>query len=215
MRLRIYIILLLLCCFALPETATAAKWQSGTVIPKEGDSFKGEVKIGKRKFSTFIKYRDDNKNKRILRPEYIEKVITEDNAYQAIWFDKEVAGYNLWCFGKIITEGCVSIYDVYYPFKNCSCKTSGTYKNNWVIKFRDQPLFILEHSFISEEIKNTEELMDFLGEKNDLRDAMYGQTLTRPLIRALTEHFNANCNPGNRTYQISGDNEADFGKQEF
>jgi hypothetical protein len=199
-----YTIIILVSITSLHASAFAAKWEKGTVYPKEGHAFKGEVKIGKRKYSTFIKYRDAAHNKRILRPEFIEKVTTETDVYQAIWFDEQVAGYNIWAFGKLITDGEVAVYDVVYPFKNCSCKTSGTYKNNWVISLPDRPLFIIEHGLFNDEVTNMNALMVHLKDYPELREALFGNERTRKEIKGIIEHFNASGQETDRTYQIQG-----------
>jgi len=198
----LYISLILIAFVSLPGSGYAAKWENGTVYPKEGLAFQGEVKIGKRKFSTFIKFRDENHNKRNLRPEYIEKVTTENDVYRAIWFDDQVAGYNIWAFGKVITEGKISVYNVVYPFKNCSCKTSGTYKINWVIRLPEKPLFIIEHSFLKDEVTNMKRMLTYLKDYPELRDALFGSQRTREDIKGIIEHFNAGEEASDRTYQV-------------
>ncbi len=183
------------------QPVLAAKWGKATVITKEQDTLTGEIKAGKRKFSTFIKFRDTNNRKQKLKPDYIQRVITKNDVYEAIFFNKELIGYNEWCFGKIITEGNINIYDVYYPYKSCACKTAGSYHHHWVLKATDKPLFIIEHSLLSEKIKNTKGILNYFSDNQAMKDALFTFHGTRTEFRNIIEHLNQNtAENNNRTY---------------
>ncbi|MFO7789232.1 MAG: hypothetical protein R6V32_01570 [Bacteroidales bacterium] len=184
-------------CF---QPAMAAKWEKATIIPKEGDTFTGKIKARKRQFSTCIKYRDENNSKMTLKPEYIDRIITDSEEYKAIYFNKEVSGYNMWCFGKTITKGCINIYDVYYPYKSCACKTAGTYRHNWVLKAPEKQLFIIEHHFLSNKIKNKNNLLNYIEHIKTLKDTLFTFEGTRSDLKKIMDHYNQNCEEMNRTY---------------
>ncbi|MFW5805136.1 MAG: hypothetical protein ACOCVX_01280 [Bacteroidales bacterium] len=191
------ILLGMLFCF---QPVFAGKWEKATVITKEQDTIHGEIKAGERKFSTFIKFRDTANRKQKLKPDYIQRVITKTDVFEAIFFNKELIGYNVWCFGMIITEGSINIYDVYYPYKSCACKTAGSYHHHWVLKAPEKPLFIIEHNFISEKIKNKNALINYVEYNQDLKDTLFLFDGNRSDFRNIIEHINQNPETNNRTY---------------
>jgi hypothetical protein len=191
------ILLGMLFCF---QPVFAGKWEKATVITKEQDTIHGEIKAGERKFSTFIKFRDTANRKQKLKPDYIQRVITKTDVYEAIFFNKEIIGYNVWCFGMIITEGSINIYDVYYPYKSCACKTAGSYHHHWVLKAPDKPLFIIEHSLLSEMVKNTKGILNYFSDNQPLKDTLFTFHGTRTEFRDIIEHLNQNTVENNHTY---------------
>ncbi len=179
----------------------SAGWVPAIVVDIEGDTLRGEIKAGKRTFSDFIKFRDEQGRKHVMNPEYFPEVITTKTHFKSIWFDQEVAGYNMYCYGKLLTYGCIEIYDVIYPFRSCSCKTQGTRKSNWVIKLNDEPLFIIQHNFFNDEIQNILELQSFLKQHTELSKSVLKEIISRKTFLRIVSRYNEECGPGNRTYE--------------
>lgn len=193
--------------FLLTANASAGNWVSAYVITKDGTEFSGEIKAGKRTYSTAIRFRDKNHSKKALKPDFVKRIITDKHTYQAIYFNKEVSGYNMWAFGKVISEGCINIYDVNYPFKNCSCKTSGSYVHSWVLKIEDKRLQIVNEHFITNVIKNISEVSEYLKPYPSVRNEIYMKKVTREELLYLIENLNDECNQEeiNRTYSKQND----------
>jgi len=176
-------------------------WVPALVVDIEGDTLSGEIKAGKRTFSDFIKFRDNQGRKQVINPEFFPEVITTETYYKSIWFDQDVAGYNTYCYAKLLSSGCIEIYDVIYPFRSCACKTQGTRKSNWVIKMDDEPLFIIEHNFFNDEIQNIMEVQSFLKRHSDLSKAVLKNIASRASFFDMIDEYNAMCRDENRTYQ--------------
>ncbi|MEA1874374.1 MAG: hypothetical protein U9N51_08110 [Bacteroidota bacterium] len=179
----------------------SAKWVPAIVVDIEGDTLTGEIKAGKRTFSDFIKFRDAQGRKQVMNPEFYPEVITTETHFKSIWFDDEVAGYNTYCYAKLLTYGCIEIYDVIYPFRSCSCKTQGTRKSNWVIKIDDEPLFIIQHNFFNDEILNIMEIQSFLKRYSDLSKIVLKSITSRKAFLKIIQKYNEMCRVENRTYQ--------------
>ncbi|MDA3911526.1 MAG: hypothetical protein PF448_09240 [Bacteroidales bacterium] len=188
----------------------SAGWVPAIVVDIEGDTLKGEIKAGKRTFSDFIKFRDEQGRKQMINPEFFPEVITSETHFKSIWFDDEVAGYNTYCYGKLLTFGCIEIYDVIYPFRSCACKTQGTRKSNWVIKLDDEPLFIIQHNFFNEEIQNIMEVQSFLKRHSDLSKTVLKEIISRESFLNIISRYNEACRSGNRTYQSRANFEIDM-----
>ncbi|MEA3449322.1 MAG: hypothetical protein U9Q98_12875 [Bacteroidota bacterium] len=197
-----FIFLGFLFCF---QPAFAAKWEKATVITKKQDTLYGEIKARKRNFSTFIKFRDAENKKMHLKPDYIQRVITKNEVYEAIYFNKELIGYNVWCFGKVITQGDISIFDVHYPYKSCACKTAGSYHHHWVLKAPDKPLFIIGHNFLSKKINNINAILDYFGDNQEVKDTLFTFEGTRSEFKNIIEHINQKQQETNRTYSQEHD----------
>lgn len=186
----------------LTSQAFAGTWVPAQVVVRSGDTVYGEVKAGKRSFSNFLKFRNENGDKKILIPEEVSEVITTDIYFRAIWFDEVVSGYNIWRFGKVKTIGCIDIYDVYYPYRSCACKTAGTYQNHWVISIPDNPLFIIYHDFFNDVIKNPIELQYYLKDYTNICKELNKKVKTREDLLREVEIYNEMCLNIDRTYKI-------------
>ena len=170
------------------------------VVDIEGDTISGEVKAGKRTYSDFIKFRDAGGEKMILSPEFYPEVITTEIHFVAIWFDSGVAGYNTYCYGKLLVSGDIQIYDVVYPFRTCACKTQGTRKNNWVVKVEGEPLFIIQHNPFTDDIQNLTDLQRFLRRYSDISKTILNDVVTRRQLLSALKRYNELFRDVNRTY---------------
>lgn len=203
MKIRHWILSAVFVFFCL--SGFSAKWVPAIVVDIEGDTLRGEIKAGKRTFSDFIKFRDEQGRKQVFKPEFYPEVITTENHFKSIWFDDEVAGYNTYCYGKLLTYGCIEIYDVIYPYRSCACKTQGTRKSNWVIKLEEEPLFIIQHNIFNDEIQNIRELQSFLKRHTELSKTVLKEIISRESFLYIINRFNEQCRSENRTYESRSD----------
>lgn len=194
-----YVIILFCILFSLSEAQ--AGWVKALVIDIEGDTLRGEVKAGKHSFSDFLKFRDEQGDKHVLNPEFYPEVITTDNHFKSIWFDREVAGYNTYCYGKLLTSGCIEVYDVNYPYRSCACKSQGTRRNHWVIKCNEQPLFIVYHNIFTNRIENTVDVQTFLRKQTEMSLAELKGLNDRDQLLQVLIRYNETCSQMNRTYR--------------
>ncbi len=188
----------LLLLFALQ--VLAAKWIPAKVVNSQGDTLVGEIKVGRTSYSDFLKFRDDKGYKTVLFPKDYPEVLTLDNHFVAIWFDDNVAGYNTYCYGKVLTSGEIEVYDVFYPFRSCACKTQGTRKHHWIIKIADSSLFIVKHNLFTDTIQNRVELFQFLLKNSDLSNRELQTLVKREQLLKTLISYNETFGEFNRTY---------------
>ncbi len=188
----------LLLFFALQ--VLAAKWIPAKVVNSQGDTLVGEIKVGRTSYSDFLKFRDDKGYKTLLYPQDYPEVLTLDNHFIAIWFDDDVAGYNTYRYGKVLTLGEIEVYDVFYPYRSCACKTQGTRKHHWVIKIADNSLFIVEHNWFTGEIQNRVKLFLFLLKNSDIASSELQPVFKREQLLKTLISYNKTFGEFNRTY---------------
>jgi hypothetical protein len=198
---RICLMSALFLMMTISVSSFAKSWTPAIVIDIEGDTLKGEIKAGKRSFSDFLKFRSPDGKKIILTPEFFPEVITGDTYFRSIWFDEEIIGYNTYQYGKLLTSGCIEVYDVVYPYRTCACKTQGTRQNHWVIKIESQSLFILYHNMFSDEIYNLMELQRLLKPYQELYRLVLTDIHYRNELLLAIERYNEQCREINTTFK--------------
>lgn len=194
----------LFCIFVLTFSGShlqAGKWQDATLIYKSGETICGQVKAGRNNFSTFLKFKVSGSEViQTVKPDEVQAVTTVQDTFVSLKFTEDIIGYNLSCFARSLSLGCINLYEVNYPYKSCACHTAGSYHFDMVMKMKDRPLVIIEDAFLTGKIKNPYVLCDYLKSIPKLAERCIQYVKTRDELIDEIMVYNAHCTSNSGTF---------------